>query len=151
MTLRNIGWLLLVTGLLSILGAYLLLGATLRGDLPAFLMIYGVGATLAGPLLLASPGRRPSNALVLAAFSVLLVVIAGFVLALLAPDDLPTDGTVLGLPRRAAMVLLGVGLVPALILPWAYAGTAAREPLDPESVAAFVRECRAAHDAELDR
>lgn len=141
---RNIGWLLLVTGLLAIAAAYLLLGAAVAGLLPSLLMIYGVGATLAGPLLLASPRRRPRSALVLAAVTVFLVVIVGFVLVLFSPDDQATEATVLGLPLRAAIVLLGIGLVPALVLPWAYARAVSRDKLDPESIRTFVAECREA-------
>ncbi len=150
MTARVVGWLLLVSGLLAIATAYLLLAAAVAGLLPPLLMIYGVATTLAGPFLLASPGRQPGGPLVLAAFTVLLVVLVGFMLALTAPDDVTTDAMVLGLPRRAAMVLLGVGLVPALLLPWAYARNGGHDRLDPESLAVFVRECRATNDVGVD-
>ncbi|MEO8479876.1 MAG: hypothetical protein ABI542_09620 [Gemmatimonadota bacterium] len=148
MTARVVGWFLLVSGLLAVLAAYLLVGAAVAGLLPSLLMIFGVGTTLAGPLLLASPGRRATGLLALAAGTVLLVVIAGFVLALTSADDQPAGVSVIGLPFRAAIILLGVGLLPALVLPWTYARAASREKLDPESIRAFVAECRTARTAE---
>lgn len=142
MKLRNTGWFMLVTGLLAIAAAYLLLGAAVSGQAPALLMIYGVGSTLAGPLLLASPGRAVPVPLLVAASTVLIVVCCGFLIGLWWPAETAQGPLLFGLPFRAAIVLVGVGLVPALVLPWAYARAASRENLDPESIRVFVAECR---------
>lgn len=150
MTARVVGWFLLVSGLLAILAAYLLLSAGVSDVIPALLMVYGVGSTLGGTLLLASPGRPAPRSLLLAVCTVLAVVIVGFTLSLLRPADAFDDSLVLGLPLRVAMVLYGVGLIPVLVLPWAYARAASRDKLDPDSLAAFVAECREARAVELE-
>jgi hypothetical protein len=54
---------------------------------------------------------------------VLLLVSGGLVAALALPADAPGDALVLGLPRRAAVILVAVGLLPLLVLPIAYAAT----------------------------
>lgn len=52
------------------------------------------------------------------------VVLAGaFGLALALPAETAESALWLGLPRRAAIVLYGVGLLPVLVLPLAYAAT----------------------------
>lgn len=53
--------------------------------------------------------------------AVLLIVLGAFAAALLLPAA--GEPLLLGLPRRAAIVLYGVGVLPALILPIAYART----------------------------
>ena len=52
---------------------------------------------------------------------VLLIRLGAFAAALLLPAE--GEPLLLGLPRRAAIVLYGVGVLPALILPLAYALT----------------------------
>ena len=78
--------------------ATMTLGAA-RGDTP-----YGGLQRLAIPLL-----------------ATLVVVVGAFTLALLLPGG--GEPLFLGLPRRAAVILFGVGIVPVLILPLAYALT----------------------------
>lgn len=53
--------------------------------------------------------------------AVLLIMLGAFAAALLLPAA--REPLLLGLPRRAAIVLYGVGVLPALILPIAYALT----------------------------
>lgn len=53
--------------------------------------------------------------------AVLLIMLGAFAAALLLPAA--GEPLLLGLPRRAAIVLYGVGILPALILPIAYALT----------------------------
>jgi hypothetical protein len=66
------------------------------------------------------PGRgvgRLAPALVVA-----FVLIAGaFALALALPPEMAGDALWLGLPRRAAVLLYGIGLLPLFVLPLAYA------------------------------
>lgn len=52
-----------------------------------------------------------------------LILIGCFGLALSLPPESAGETLWLGLPRRAALVLYGVGLLPAAILPLAYART----------------------------
>ena len=52
---------------------------------------------------------------------VLFILLAGFALALTLPSE--SEPLLLGVPRRAAIMLYGIGLLPLLILPVAYAFT----------------------------
>ncbi|MBR9990151.1 MAG: hypothetical protein KFH98_10365 [Gemmatimonadetes bacterium] len=52
-----------------------------------------------------------------------IVVFGGFGLALALPPETIDGPLWLGLPRRAAIILFGVGLLPMLVLPVAYART----------------------------
>jgi hypothetical protein len=62
-------------------------------------------------------------------------VLLAFGLALLLPaDEAPGAALWLGLPRRAALVLYGAGLLPALVLPLAYALTFDGSPFRPDAV-----------------
>jgi hypothetical protein len=54
---------------------------------------------------------------------VLVLVLGGFLLALSMPPDVAGDSLWLGLPKRAAVIVYGVGIVPLFILPLAYALT----------------------------
>lgn len=51
------------------------------------------------------------------------VLAGGFGLALALPPETADGALWLGLPRRAAIVLYGIGLLPVLVLPLAYAAT----------------------------
>jgi hypothetical protein len=80
-----------------------------------------------------------------------LILAGGFALALSLPAGGASPTLFLGLPARAAVILLGVGLLPLLVLPVAYAATfdamtlsdadlervrrAAREALEPTPAA----------------
>lgn len=78
--------------------------------------------------------------LVLPFVAVLLILLGAFAAALLLPAA--GEPLLLGLPRRAAIVLYGVGVLPALILPIAYALTFDDVTLTEEDVAR-VREAAA--------
>jgi hypothetical protein len=53
-----------------------------------------------------------------------IVVVAGFLAALLLPAETSANAhLLLGMPRRAAIILYGVGMVPLLAMPVAYALT----------------------------
>lgn len=64
---------------------------------------------------------------------VLLIMLGAFAAALLLPAE--GEPLLLGLPRRAAIVLYGVGVLPALILPLAYALTFDDLTLTEEDIA----------------
>jgi hypothetical protein len=70
--------------------------------------------------------RRAPLALVLGALAgVWALISACFALALLLPPETGggAESLWLGLPRRAAIVLFGVGIVPLFVLPFVYAAT----------------------------
>jgi hypothetical protein len=99
---------LLALGTATILVAAIVLGAAKSGKA-------SLGA-LAGPFLFTYA-----------------VIAGGFALALLLPEPDPAHPVLwLGLPRRAAIVLYGIGLLPMLVLPLAYALTFERMTLTPE-------------------
>lgn len=91
----------------------------------------------------ARAGRRMGGLqrLVLPFALVLLILLGAFAAALLLPAA--GEPLLLGLPRRAAIVLYGVGVLPALILPIAYALTFDELTLTDEDVAR-VRDAAAA-------
>ena len=114
----------LVLSCLAVAGAYGL--AFLPGGAPP-LAIWGVALGSAGMLSSAMAlgamraGRLRPVALGACLLTFLVVAGAfGIVLLLPAPTNAPED-LWLGLPRRAAIVLYGVGVVPLLFLPLAYA------------------------------
>ncbi|MGZ8412737.1 MAG: hypothetical protein ACXWZS_08675 [Gemmatirosa sp.] len=77
-------------------------------------------------------GRLPLGTM--AAFVLVGVLLAGgFSLALWLPDDLgAAEPLWLGLPRRAAVIVYGVGLLPVVVLPVVYAMTFDAQTLRPE-------------------
>lgn len=83
--------------------------------------------------------------LVLPLVAVLAIMLAAFAAALLLPGV--TEPLIFGLPRRAAIVLYGIGLLPALILPIAYALTFDDLTLTEEDI----ERVRAAADSSSDQ
>lgn len=120
------GWApwLLVAGIPAALGAIMILGAA-RGD-------QGIGRL-----------KIPF------AFVIIMLVIGfGGALALPATEG-PLSKLWLGLPARAAIVIYGIGLLPILVLPIAYALTFETQTLtaeDVERVRQLARENQAARD-----
>lgn len=77
--------------------------------------------------------------------AVLLILLGAFAAALLLPAV--AEPLLLGLPRRAAIVLYGIGVLPAFILPIAYALTFDELTLSEEDVER-VREAARRAEAE---
>ncbi len=75
---------------------------------------------------------RPSRALLAALIVTFLLVAGGFIAALTLPGA--GEPLLLGIPRRAAIVLYGVGLLPVLILPVAYAATFRMDAADEQEL-----------------
>lgn len=99
--------------------------ALVPGTPPAwspFVLAWGTGALLAGLLMLGAAredGLGLSVALLFLGTGVW--VAGGLSILLAAPGVDPADAPlVLGLPRRAAFLLLGVGVAPGLVVPVAY-------------------------------
>ncbi|MEP7382133.1 MAG: hypothetical protein ABI910_10630 [Gemmatimonadota bacterium] len=77
------------------------------------------------------------------------VIVAGFGAALVLPVEGPGARLLLGLPLRAAIVLYGVGLLPILVLPIAYAATFDSMTLSEDDLAR-VRALGVAHRERQD-
>jgi hypothetical protein len=78
------------------------------------------------------------------AFAYVFVVLAGgFLLALTLPEEGAGSRLILGLPPRAAIIMYGIGLFPAFVIPLAYAATFDRLTLSE----ADLRRVRAMREA----
>lgn len=92
-------------------------------------------AMVATMVLGAARASRPQGGirrLLVPFLTVLLILLGAFAAALLLPAA--GEPLLLGLPRRAAIVLYGVGILPVLILPLAYALTFEELTLDEEAI-----------------
>lgn len=136
--MKRVGLGVLVAGLMALVAAFVL--ATVTPIAAAWCAVAGLAATTSGTFLMAGSSGRRSPTLLLAAIATAVVIVAGLGAAMLLPAEAAGGPLLLGLPRRAAIVLIGVGLVPMAILPWAHARDGARD--SPEELARFVAECR---------
>lgn len=112
----------------------------------AWLLALGIPLSLGGIMVLgaARGGREAGVGPLKIPFAFVTVVLAaGFGGALLLPaTESPNSELWLGLPARAAIVIYGVGLMPTILLPIAYALTFESQTLraeDIEQVRAFAR------------
>lgn len=79
---------------------------------------------------------------------VTLLLGGGFAAVFFLPGDLgAAEPLLLGLPRRAAVVLYVIGLLPILVLPVAYALTFADQTLRPEDLERVLAAARAARES----
>ena len=130
--------------------------AFMQGGAPrwaGWLFAAGTTGILLATLILGAARRDRGLGRLVIPFVVMLVLLGGgFLAVFLMPGDLgAAEPLVLGLPRRAAVVLYVVGLLPTLVLPVAYALTFADQTLRPEDmerVLAAARERRAAMERE---
>ena len=126
--------------------------AWLPGGAPAWaswLFVLGIAGLMVSMMWLGArrPGRGVGRLVLPFAF-VFLVLVGGFGLVLLLPPADPADPVLwLGLPPRAAIVLYGIGLLPVLVLPVAYAMTFDELTLS-EADLERVRAARRAMDAQ---
>jgi hypothetical protein len=101
--------------------------AFLPGGAPpwsAWLVVLGTSLALPSVLLVGAERAGRIGVLWIPIALSLGVLVAGFGAVLLMPPADPADPTLwLGLPPRAAIVLYGIGLIPYLIVPVAYALT----------------------------
>jgi hypothetical protein len=120
---RRNSLLALLAGTLAIAAAYA--SAFLPGDPPGWaawaLAIGSAMVMISAAAMGAARADRGLGRLKLPLALAFLVVAGGFALVLSMPG--PDSGLVLGLPTRAAIVLLGIGLLPLLVLPLSYALT----------------------------
>ena len=135
----------LVGGTLAIAAAYA--SAFGAGGAPAWApwaMALGVPVALVAMLVLgaARDGHVPRR--LLAPFGLVGVLLAGgFALALALPAGQgAAEPRWLGLPRRAAVIVYGIGLLPIVVLPVAYALTFDTQTLRPEDLERVLVEAR---------
>lgn len=144
---RRNSLLALLAGTLAIAAAYA--SAFLPGDPPSWsAWALGIGSAVVMVAASALGAARPDRGLgrlKLPLLLTFLIVGGGFALVLSMPDADPA-GLFLGLPLRAAVVLLGIGLLPLLVLPIAYALTFEDMTLN-EADWARVREAARAYQA----
>lgn len=102
----------------------------------AWSMVIGLATMVVSLMTLgvARRGRGVGPLAVPLAFT-FIVIVAGFGAALLLPVEVPGGRLLLGLPLRSAVVLYGVGLLPVLVLPLAYALTFDAMTLSEEDLA----------------
>lgn len=120
-------------GLVAFVGSVFLITAAygsafLPGDPPVWaawaLALGSCGSMVSMMVVGASRHGRVGRRLGAALGVVLAITAGGFVLLLALPPTDPGDPTlVLGLPPRAAVLLYGIGLLPILVVPIAYAAT----------------------------
>lgn len=112
-----------------------------------WLLALGIPLALGAIMILgAVRGERDIGALKFPFAFVILVLVLGFGAALALPaTEGPASGLWIGLPLRAAIVIYGVGLLPIIILPAAYAMTFNELTLSAEDLER-VRAMRRAND-----
>lgn len=99
--------------------------------------VLGTAAMMVAMMVLgaARRGRSPRMTAWVAIGLTFVVLVAGLAVALLLPPPAPGDRLWLGLPAGAAAVLYGVGLLPLLVLPLAYAWSFDSESLGEDALA----------------
>jgi len=102
----------------------------------AWLLALGMPVALGAIMILgAARGRRGIGPLTIPFAFVVAVLVIGFGAALALPaTEGPLSTLWLGLPARAAIVIYGVGLLPIVVLPIAYALTFEAQTLNAEDV-----------------
>ena len=127
MAARRAALLALLAGTLAIAAAYA--AAFLPGDPPGWAgWALGTGTAVVMVAAAALGAARPDRGigpLRLPLLLVFLILVGGFAAVLALPPEGAGAALVpgLGLPLRAAIVLVGIGLLPLLVLPVAYALT----------------------------
>lgn len=114
----------------------------------SWLLVLGIPVALGAIMVVgAARGRRGIGQLRIPLAFVVAVLVMGFGAALALPStEGPVSNLWLGLPTRAAIVIYGVGFLPIIVLPIAYALTFETQTLsaeDVERVRAFARELQA--------
>lgn len=147
-TTRRVALVTLVAGILAIALGYA--AAFLPGGTPAWapwLLAVGIPVALGAIMILgAARGRMGVGPLKYPFGFVVATLAVGFGAALALPaTEGPLSNLWLGLPARAAIVIYGIGLLPIIVLPVAYALTFESQTLnaeDVERVRALARENR---------
>ena len=101
-----------------------------------WLLALGIPGALGGIMILgATRGRQGIGSLKIPFLFVFVVLAAGFCLALALPaNEGPGVALFLGLPVRASIVIYGIGLLPIVVLPVAYAITFGTQTLNESDI-----------------
>ncbi len=147
---RRLARMTLILALCAIAGGYA--AAFTPGGAPAWapwLLAVGIPAALSGIMALgAARGSAGIGKLKFPFAFVFVVLTAGFCLALGLPANEGVGSSLwLGLPARAAIVIYGIGLLPIVVLPVAYALTFDTQTLSQSDIDR-VRELAARIKAE---
>jgi hypothetical protein len=111
-----------------------------------WILAIGIPAAVTAVMILgAARGSRGLGPLAIPFLFVFVILAAGFCLALALPPEASGAKLVLGLPLRAAIVIYGVGLVPIVILPIAYALTFKTQTLNESDIARVREVARTMH------
>ena len=141
---RRNALLALLLGTLAIAAAYA--SAFLPGDPPrwsAWAMGTGTAVVMVAAMALGAARSGRIGRLKLPFAFVFVVLAGGFAAALLLPPETPGAALFLGLPLRAAVVLIGIGLLPLFVLPVAYALTFDEMTLSEADLERVRRQARA--------
>ncbi len=127
----------IVASIVAILIGYA--AAFVPGGAPSWapwLLAIGIPGSIGGIIVLgASRGSSGARALTIPIVFVTVTLAIGFALALALPaNESATSKLWLGLPARAAIVIYGIGILPAIVLPLAYAMTFDSHTLRAEDV-----------------
>lgn len=117
---------------------------------PVLLALGAAGTMTSAMAIGASRPGRSLGVLRLVFVAAFLLVAGGFAAALFLPDETAASRLWLWLPPRAAVLVYGIGLLPVVLLPLAYAFTFDRVTLSEEDLARFreqVAELRRAREA----
>jgi len=134
---RRAAVVVLFLSILAIAVAYTVALTTSGGSVLApWIAAIAIPASLTAVMILgAVRGDRGIGRLTLPFLFVALILILGFVAALaLSATESEGSRLVLGLPLRAAIVIYGIGLLPIIVLPVAYALTFETQTLSAEDV-----------------
>lgn len=124
--------------------------AFLPGDPPAWgawLMALGTATMMVASMALGAVRAGGAGRLKIPFALTFVILAGGFAAAMLLPAEAAGAPLYFGLPLRAAVVLIGVGLLPLMVLPLAYALTFDEMTLsdeDLERVRMAARQLRAA-------
>jgi len=113
--------------------------AFMKGGTPVWgpwMLALGIPAALGGIMVLGAARERGGVGRLAIPFAfVIATLVIGFGLALGLPaNEGPDSNLWLGLPARAAIVVYGIGLMPVIVLPVAYALTFETQTLTAEDV-----------------
>ena len=137
-TTKHSALLALVVGVVAIAIGYA--AAFLRGGPPVWapwLLALGIPVALGAIMILGAARGQAGVGQLKYPFAFVVAVLAiGFSAALTLPaTESPLSRLWLGLPARAAIVIYGIGLLPIIVLPVAYALTFDTQTLNAEDVA----------------
>ncbi|MDB4907462.1 MAG: hypothetical protein JWO05_2246 [Gemmatimonadetes bacterium] len=135
---HRFGLALVVISMIAVGLAYLLAFAApgLTGSLGAWCMIFGIAGAVVGLMMLgASRDDRSLRPLLLPLAFTFAVLMLGFGMGLVLPAAGAAERLLFGLPLRAAIIVYGIGLLPILVLPFAYARTFDALTLSDEDLA----------------